>query len=360
MHPLTEALSDDVAAPRAFLRRSCRINYDDFASSFFRFDVEPPEERCPTCIIDGLGQRRLRQSFDVQVFDDDTVVLRDESTCDNDVAFAALVCNAGMSTGQPPRGLSAPRTTEFALSDASLRTLKAQPRATPGAIIRDAVPVGGGEEMREPEVDSDCASSFLQRLRGHTITDEGHEPMGTLAFQPQCFRCALKRTVQLNLNLAKQWNRDAFAASDEWIALPKIIKQQGLKVPPSTKARVSWSLTRLASTEERRERVVEATEYTTQNHDWYPIEFGAKCAHHRKLRHLVVERDEFVPLLPSVAPFLQRGVIQFASENEPVIEGARLGAGGPQRVAIGPQHDHYFSTPSISGQGAIINRLVRG
>jgi len=202
------------------------------------------KEARPTGIVYRLCQHTAGESFDVQRFNVDRIVLLDECTGDRNMMLAAHVGNMQMLLGQEPNGFASSPAASNATTYSSLCSLDSNASRLRRPRVPEHLTLAGGCEREQAEINTRFPACRCKRLGGYIDASKSDVPMA-IGFQLEThgLRRALNRAVLLELYLAKEWDVNTTSSGGDRRLPAKVIHQDGLKPASSFESWITWILT---------------------------------------------------------------------------------------------------------------------
>ena len=337
-------MASDVPAATACHARATRIDFHDRPAGTFSLAVQPVVEVSPRSIIYTLGEFSARQSFDTQILDEDAVVAGDEIPRDGDVALPADGGDTLVLPRQEADSSLPPLATFLTAGYSSRSALQFDASSSKRTRIRVDDTVRSSSEVVQSQIYADGCSSFWQRLGGYVVTSDGDEPtLLSILCQAHGTWTALKRPMQLELNLAEQRNREALPPCDDRVACPapispEVVDLNSMPAVLTLKAGVSWLLSGLTASEEVSESTMKPLQRALKHHEGKAAEIRSRLTDSGDLFLLIVAGEGDALFRPRFATLLQSSVIKLASHSQPGREHDGLRLGRCEAVSEGPKH----------------------
>src|SRR5215469_520342 len=319
----------------ARLTGSARIHLHQLSPGACSLVPELGKERVPSGVVDRAGQYSARKSFDVEIFHRDQPVVFHQPAAEIMMKGSTLVSDFTVRLGHQCGGLAAAVAAALATGKPALGAAQVCQSAleVPGIVDLPAI------RKRDKAIQSDIHADILGRLRQRdTVPLDGktYVPMVHVSLDRNGFDLTLDRPVQLQLDETSAM--DTQLAVIEQSAAVAVGRKGDAVVPPErTEAREAGLLATSYPSEERFEGLIQPAEHVlaAREVDQSEQPFGA---HRFQLVGLVVVVDALAPSFPSLAPFLQGGVVEVASLVELVLEKLNLGLVGVQAVFVAEAH----------------------
>lgn len=342
-----QRLVDGGAALAAQFTCVARIHFHDFASSLFRFDVQPVKEVSPRNIVNRFCKWSSGKTTDRQALYEDYAVRCDERSRDTEMVFSTKIRDTSMLTCENASRSCSSFASFFSSHNSSLSTFGFYPRVFEYARVFEDFSVTRCSERGESEIDSDIVPRLLSRSGRNVDAEKRDVPAPALVSDAQTLRRAADRSVQFQLDLADDRQSNAFAASyDErrcfaasTIQPTEIVYEQRCETLATLEARVAGDLSGFHATKEVLERFVEAAERAAQDDSRNCSDVGSCFSNSRQLAKLHELGEPDTLFSPGITSFLQPGVVQFACPFQPLEQDAFLSARRVQPVAEGANHD---------------------
>jgi hypothetical protein len=111
-------------AANARLRCSIWINFNQFSTSFFRFVIQLFKKAIPSDIVNLFGKNAFTQTFDVQIFNRNQVILSNNQSGNFVLKIVSLITYFGVNLLQYRNSFLTPFTSFFATRNFSLNFAK--------------------------------------------------------------------------------------------------------------------------------------------------------------------------------------------------------------------------------------------
>jgi hypothetical protein len=309
-----EYLSQRSAAD-ACLTGAARVYLYQSAPSIFSFVRNLGDKGSPRSIVNRLGKHAPRQAFDVQVFDNNRSEVLNQPERETMLKFVPLIPDSSVNLLE--QGNSFAPTLRAFLASSNLPLCAAKTGF--GLLIETRIPncraVGEGREVFESNVNTNRVIKRWQRL-GFAFNRAAYIPLAACALHGDGLHLARNRAMQLDFDLADALNAKHVAVKTHTVAVAG--ERDAVEAAPRLESGVACFFVTLHTAKERLEGFIHAAKdvLAAAKIRQTQIITGADFLQLIGLR-VVVDRDE---LLPRIAAFLQRSVVETAGFSQLSVE----------------------------------------
>jgi hypothetical protein len=332
MKTIFERLTD-LCAAGARLTCTSGINSHQQPTSFFRFVSQHLEKVRPPGIVDGLSEHPPGQSFDVEIFDGNQPKVVDQSTRHFVVKIRTLIKNVRVNTlkylnrfAPAVRSFLTPRHTPLGYTQFRLGA------SIPTWIV-DRGTIRERRERGEAHVNTYGSSVEGQWLRVAFDRKYGI-PSSGLAPDRKRLHGALNRPVQFYSYVAYFRDAQPVALQD----FSNFSKSETGIAKRRSKSWITWTLAPLYSTKESFKCLIDPRYHVFQNLGVNSGGILPYLPNVGKLVNLIKAPDVLSFKSPCVTAFLQRGVVEFTTERQRLIQRRYLPLGWVNPVSERFEH----------------------
>jgi hypothetical protein len=244
-----EVFTNLAAATAALLACATGIDFHNYNTSFFSFVFQYVHEAAPSGIRDCPGQPVVPEHpLDVQAFDSDQTIGKDQTTGDLKVMLAANVLDASMNPLQTMDGLPSVLPAFLFATDGTTVAAKNGKLVLEITRVRLGLAVTGCQEVRQTHVDADGRLATVRDRNVWQLAREDDIPLARFTLERDGLDRVFHRSMQLDADRTDVLN--AKTVSDEPDAITVSWESETVEAVPALEARVAWLLADLDATEE--------------------------------------------------------------------------------------------------------------
>jgi len=343
MPALSERLANPCAA-QACLRSTARVNFHEYAPGALSLVREHKKKVGPPSVVDGLSEHSRREAFHVQIFDCNQAVLIDDLARFFVMKVAALVANVIMESLKQQDGF-APAIRSFLTSrNAPLQVSKLALCGSKPAWILNCRSVAERDELTQSDINTYGVRTEGQR-RGFTLNRKNSKPTIRLSFDRQSFYGPGKWAVQLNSNLTDLGQPQSVSGQ----RIADFSKCHAVVSTCRSKSRIPRLVSCLNPSKEAVKGQLNALQNVFQGLRIQGSEVFADLLNCCQLQILIEPRDRLAFQPPSIAPFLNSGIVKFATERKLSVKDLLLTFCGIDSIAKSRDHKSSILPFKFSG-----------
>lgn len=321
------------------LRCAPWVNFHEHAPSTLSLVREIKEKVGPAYVVDGLREHPASKPFDIQIFDRDQPALIDDVPTCFVVKIPPLIANVIMEPLQKDHGFASATRSSLATRHASLQTPEFCPCVSEPARVSDLFAVAESGKRCQPDIDADHVRTKGQRLSVN-LDGEQSKPTTRFAFHGEGFDIASERTVQFDAHLTDLRQIQTLSLK----CVPDLAKGHTVIATRGTESRVASSfLCIFGAAKERLKRQMDTMQSVLKNVRVHGGNVCASSSNILQLKVLIEPRDRFTFALPSVASFLKRGIVQFATYGKLIVKNLFLALCRVNPIAAGANHPNILT-----------------
>ena len=304
------------------LRRIGRVDFDEHSASFFRFAGELPKELRPCRITDAFRQTVIvHHAIHVQIFHADHAVAINNLAALLMSEVGTLESDTLMHTSDHTPVLVALSRALLQFGMCALHLCQCLFFSAYEARVFNLLRSGKGGKRLQSDINADLFASCRQTFR-LAFDREADVPLASRgAIDGAGFHRALDGSVIEHLDRANLREAHTTLMGD---AKATLGKGETIIAISTTKAWVSWVLTRFEATEEGFEGQIDTDSNILQDLRMHTLEGGAFTFEQSKRIYLMIARKALALLLVGRLTHLKKMVVQPPALRERFVELARL------------------------------------
>ena len=216
---VTQGLSDLCAAD-ARLACPAWIDHQHLAPGAFSLGAKYLLKSGPSGISNRPGQPAVPEhSLNVQAFRSDQAEATNQTNSHLVVVFLAKVGHTGVQLGHLPAGLAPIAPTLLLAAEAPAQSTQFRQFLLEESGIVDRLPLTGGEEVRQANINSDLRVHPLRDVQFAQITGQNDKPLATFPLDAQGLDVTLPGAVELYTDCADVLKAQAIASNPATVAV---------------------------------------------------------------------------------------------------------------------------------------------
>lgn len=333
------ALSQRLANIRATgtrLRSAARIDLNKHTPGTFSLVRDHIQKSSPASIVDGLRQHPAGEPFDIQSFSRDQAKAINQLSRFFVVEVSPLILNVRMGTLQHQHRLAPSARALPAPRYASLRD--SQGRLPGGIITRvvDGRSIAQGCKMREAHVNAYGVRIERQRREVY-FASKCRKPASGFSLDRHGLDRPLNHAMQPDSDVADFGDAQLVAVE----GLPNLSEGHGAIATERFESRVARILSGLHAAKERLERLIDAGNRIFKYSSIETLNVRTRFADCRQLIDLVEATNRLALKLPSIASFLERGIVKLAAHGQLIVKRLRLALARIDSISERLNHLNY-------------------
>lgn len=309
----------NLCATRACLARTSRIHSNKHTSSTFSLVRDHVQELSPASIVDGLCEHSAGESFGIQIFDGYQAVFVDDLSRQLVVKVCTLLADMLVRPLKQYDSLAAPIRAFLATRYAPLSNPQCPMSVAVVARVFDSHAIAQNRKGSQPNVNTN--GFIAERKRpGCDFAGEDGKPSSGFALNRQSLRCAIDRLMQLYSDSANFRQLQMSGVGGESV----LCIGQGSIARKRLKARISRFFPAIHSEKKTFVSLVRPAQHVLQNLRVDTLRVFSLNLNFPQLGALRIVANAFTFELPSVTPFLKRGVVKLTANRKLSIECFRL------------------------------------
>lgn len=319
-------------AAYARLASSSWVNFDNRSTGAFSLVSQFVEERTPRNIVNLFGESHSRQTFDVQFFNRNNIVMVNQPTRDFVLKVRALIQNLLVDDSELGDGLSPSVRPSFATSYTTLGDSHSLGHRLVVPRVLNLRTVRERSKGLDAYIDTNALVGEGQRAFGDAVTGEDCVPLGTFAFDRDFFDCALNLAVLADFYVANipQPNPSGAPYSKALTIIEKRVV-----VGTTFKSGESRCLTFTAAPKERLEGFIHLAQDLIAHTRLNIFTIRTQLSYFFNLSTLLCKRDGNTIQFPRISPLLQCRIVKFATQIQTTFESLRLFLVGTNAELVG-------------------------